>query len=170
MSFVVLTPEQAAAQLYVSTAEAIAMCKAGEIPFARKVGRAWRVLGSPQLDAMVRGRRNVRDCERGSNRWAASRGLREPLFADVPLCGGVYFLRAEVVGLVKIGTAVCLRKRVQAIHSASPVKLSYLGHVEGGRLREVELHAKFDEHRVRGEWFSPADELLEFIRTEATRP
>lgn len=57
-------------------------------------------------------------------------------------------------------------------HTIHPVKLEHVGLQADvllhdfkwtGMYREEDLHRRFAEHRIRGEWFHPADEILAFI-------
>lgn len=98
------------------------------------------------------------------------RALRDASTRSLPTCAGVYFVQAAVVNLIKIGMATNIRSRVRSIAGDSPVKLALLGYVDGARDREAELHVRFQAHRHHGEWFRPADELLDFIVKEATFP
>lgn len=77
----------------------------------------------------------------------------------------VYFLQAEGSGLVKIGTAGNATARVQAIQSMCSEPLHLLAvHEESGLREERELHRKLEKHRSHGEWFSPAEAVLEAAR------
>ena len=47
-------------------------------------------------------------------------------------------------------------------------KLSLLGIIEGGRSLEKDLHKRFSDQRVKGEWFKPSPDLLMFIESVST--
>ncbi len=49
----------------------------------------------------------------------------------------------------------------------SPVPLSILGVVPGSLREERELHDRFSEHRLHGEWFEPSEALLSHIAANA---
>jgi hypothetical protein len=75
----------------------------------------------------------------------------------------VYFIQGEGGGPIKIGKAARIDRRIAGLHTVSPVKLVLLGHIPGGYPVEGKMHKRFAEHRLHGEWFHPAPELLEFI-------
>lgn len=159
----VLTPEEAAEILKVSPKTVVQLCREGRIPGAKKIGRRWRMLST--YVAQVKAEEDIEQ-----NRALASataRGLRCNR-KGLPLCSGVYFVQALDVGLIKIGLAKNIRKRLSGLDSQSAVALTFLGYVPGGRAVELELHARFGSHRVRGEWFHPVEELLALI-AEASR-
>lgn len=65
---------------------------------------------------------------------------------------------------VKIGMSNNVKGRLDNLQSANPHKLSIALVVPyGGRELELELHAKFAEHRVRGEWFKIAPPITKYI-------
>jgi excisionase family DNA binding protein len=67
----------------------------------------------------------------------------------------VYF--AERDGLIKIGTTIALRSRLNAL-GARP-----LAAVEGSYAEERKLHQRFASDRIAGEWFHPSAALMGFI-------
>lgn len=92
---------------------------------------------------------------------AASQHIQEEFetLAGKVMRRSLYFVQAET-GQIKIGIATNLRKRMSGLQGASPVKLTLLLAVHGGRTAEATLHQKFDAHRLHGEWFGPAPEIL----------
>lgn len=68
----------------------------------------------------------------------------------------VYFMRHDQI--IKIGYSKNPRKRAAALASAE-----ILATEPGGVERESELHSRFRAHRLHGEWFTPAPELLDYI-------
>jgi hypothetical protein len=78
----------------------------------------------------------------------------------------VYFVRAETLGLVKIGRATDIRKRLRSLQSGSPDKLSLVGvwPTSNPAHFEAVLHSMFAARRVRGEWFWPDDDMRRFMR------
>ena len=93
---------------------------------------------------------------------------REP--APVPAVKEwVYFIRAGTSGPIKIGKAQNVRVRLSTLQTSTAVPLHVLGIVAGGRDRERELHEQFAHLRLRGEWFVPEPELLQFITQEASQ-
>ena len=78
----------------------------------------------------------------------------------------VYFARESLQGLVKIGMAEKLRDRFTRLKGQIPyhVDLDLLLIMYGGRSLEKDLHEKFKDHRVKGEWFKPHEDILSFIK------
>lgn len=81
-----------------------------------------------------------------------------------PATVAVYLLQQGDAGPVKIGSTASLRQRLSALQTASPVPLRVLALLPGGQDEERALHARFTEHRLRGEWYEPAAEILDFAR------
>lgn len=77
----------------------------------------------------------------------------------------VYFIEAVGVGLIKIGLANCVRKRLASLTPASPVPLRLMCKTPTDRVGtlEKELHVRFAEHRAHGEWFRVAPDLTAYI-------
>jgi hypothetical protein len=98
---------------------------------------------------------------------AAGVRLTKPIEPPPTATAGVYFIQQQDKGPIKIGMAKSIRARIDGLQTASPVPLRFLGYVDGGRQKEVELHQRFAVHRKSGEWFEPAAELLDFIEREA---
>lgn len=77
---------------------------------------------------------------------------------------GVYFLQGEVTRRIKIGFSTDLDSRVKQLYMVCSEHLELLHFIEGGTLdEEKHLHNKFSEFNVKGEWFEPSDELLNYI-------
>ena len=75
--------------------------------------------------------------------------------------GMIYFIQSTGDGLVKIGMTRDLAGRLRTLQTGHPHHLQIIGFMPGGRLEERHLHELLAEHRVRGEWFRPAREVLE---------
>ncbi|WP_367139564.1 GIY-YIG nuclease family protein [Saccharothrix sp. HUAS TT1] len=71
---------------------------------------------------------------------------------------------AESSGTVKIGVSADPTRRLAALRGASTADLALLWHTEDGRDLERDLHERFADRRVRGEWFDFAgrDAVAEF--------
>lgn len=74
----------------------------------------------------------------------------------------VYFIKSGEY--IKIGVTTALKKRVEVLQTANPEKLEVLATVEGGERDEKFVHSIFKNHHVRGEWFSPHDEIYNYIK------
>ncbi len=80
----------------------------------------------------------------------------------------VYFIRAGNEGAIKIGRATDPRKRLAALQTASPAPLLLLAVIENGDERA--FHTQFAAHRLNGEWFHPAPELLALAAEHVALP
>jgi hypothetical protein len=88
-----------------------------------------------------------------------------------PLTGVVYFLQAEPGDPVKIGYAkdrAGVERRLRAAQLGHPAALRVLAIMDGGRVLEAELHRRFANDRIYGEWFRPSPGLLGLIRASQT--
>lgn len=74
----------------------------------------------------------------------------------------VYFFITES-GLVKIGRARNIWKRLAQLQIGNHETLSMIGSLAGGRGLELEIHELLADTRVRGEWFRGSDTLRALI-------
>lgn len=74
----------------------------------------------------------------------------------------VYFLYAQTVNLMKIGTSRDPEKRILSVRLISPVPVEVFAIMEGGRDLESQLHDKFHHLHSHGEWFHATQELRNF--------
>lgn len=81
----------------------------------------------------------------------------------------IYFAQAVSGGDIKIGTTDRWSQRRPNLEGELGFKLVALGIMDGAEPVEKSLHRQFSHLRVRGEWFRPDPELLDFISKE-TRP
>ena len=68
----------------------------------------------------------------------------------------VYFIQPIGGGPIKIGCAANVERRLAHLQAFSPAPLRILGSLPGGVALERELHVRFSEHRLHGEWFTSA--------------
>jgi hypothetical protein len=75
----------------------------------------------------------------------------------------VYFIQNESNQEIKIGVTSNIEKRMNDISRVikAPVKLLKL--IKGNEVTEKELHNKFSQYRIHGEWFAPSKELIKYI-------
>lgn len=78
----------------------------------------------------------------------------------------IYFIRGKEGGPVKIGVANDPKKRLADLQRTCPVELEIIGSRPGDTFAERELHDRFADFRVHGEWFEPSPVIL----AEAERP
>ena len=83
----------------------------------------------------------------------------------------VYFIRDEF-GLVKIGHTRDPWRRLQALQTASGMRLAVVRVVDGGQKVEHWLHKRFADDRVRarGEWFYFREDMLTVIPPDEIPP
>ena len=79
----------------------------------------------------------------------------------------VYFVQSGSIGPIKIGYSEDPPRRLSGLVTMSPERLHLLGTIPANEGTEGRLHKRFAGFRLHGEWFRPADELLEFIRRRA---
>lgn len=76
----------------------------------------------------------------------------------------VYFLQAEDGGPIKIGYSRDVGKRVRTLQAGSSRRLRVLAMLPGGADTEARLHERYASLRCHGEWFVPAEPLLDHVR------
>lgn len=68
-------------------------------------------------------------------------------------------------GLVKIGMAIDVKKRLSHLQIGSPVPIELLGHAPGAEpALEKVIHDFLVAHRAHGEWFRQAPEVMEIVK------
>lgn len=77
--------------------------------------------------------------------------------------GFLYFVQQGLRGPIKIGWTCDLEKRVATLQTGNPEPLYVLVAVPCWPDLEGVAHRVFAPYRLRGEWFSPAPQLLEYI-------
>lgn len=85
--------------------------------------------------------------------------------AESDVVGGkhIYFIRAEQVGMVKIGCSTMPEQRLISLHLVSPVPLSLILRFPGTHDDEWHIHQTFRECRMHCEWFKETGRLREII-------
>jgi hypothetical protein len=76
----------------------------------------------------------------------------------------VYFIQEGNGGPIKIGWAARVDRRLSQLQPGNPRPLRIAGTMPGGVKEERELHRKFKDTRLYGEWFAPSAELLIYIQ------
>ena len=75
----------------------------------------------------------------------------------------VYFIQAGDAGAIKIGISRDVERRRGELQRMEREPLHVRATIEGTVRDERDLHARFAAHRIHGEWFTPAPELLSHI-------
>lgn len=91
-----------------------------------------------------------------------SSNLRARSRPDLPDTSGktvVYFVGAED-GPIKIGFSSNLPNRITEIQCGNPAPVRLLAFARGGQKTEARYHRRFFRHRLHGEWFSRAPEIV----------
>lgn len=118
-------------------------------------------------------------------RWAADDGLPCVLVGNVPRVhveaadawvvahhpnsvsfsrqSSIYFAQRDRDGAIKIGWSSDVIRRMHEAKRDEKCAIVLLAVVPGDKPVEIELHARFAAHRLDGEWFTPAAEILAFI-------
>lgn len=71
----------------------------------------------------------------------------------------IYFVRAVTGGPIKVGYTNNITMRLMNMQQGNPAKLTCLRLIAGDHSLEREIHARFDKHRLLGEWFAATPEL-----------
>ncbi len=80
----------------------------------------------------------------------------------------IYFAQDEN-GFIKIGTAGSVKERLHNLKYERKSTIILLGILPGHFEKEKELHMLFEKHHVEGEWFTPAQEILDFIQSNTEK-
>lgn len=81
----------------------------------------------------------------------------------------IYFIQEDRDGPIKIGVASNVKRRLQGLQVSSAHELHLRATMNGNALVEKELHERFAEWRIRGEWFKPAPPVLALIEQHAQK-
>lgn len=79
----------------------------------------------------------------------------------------IYYARDVDEGSIKIGSSKDPEKRVRELAYVMRRRLKIMGVHDGGLKEEKRLHRRFAGHRIVGEWFTPAADLLAHIEAGA---
>lgn len=78
----------------------------------------------------------------------------------------VYFIRSEDGGPVKIGSSTDVHRRMRSIQTSCPHRLKVIAIIPNcGRRKERELHRKFSEDRMSGEWFEWSSDIEAYVNS-----
>lgn len=74
----------------------------------------------------------------------------------------VYFIQAGEGGPVKIGFTDHIGRRISKMQSDNHERLRVIALYEGDQGAEVRIHEQLAAFRLRGEWFSPVENVLSY--------
>lgn len=77
----------------------------------------------------------------------------------------IYFIQSGKDGPIKIGTTNNVESRLGDIRVLNPQKIKLLKSIKGTQKYEKEIHRKFKNDRIKGEWFRLSSDLIEFINS-----
>ena len=78
--------------------------------------------------------------------------------------GIIYFVECGANGPIKIGfTARNVQSRLYMFNSASPYDVRLLGVHDGICADETALHKRFEQYRIKSEWYIRNNEILKYI-------
>lgn len=83
------------------------------------------------------------------------------VIADIDKHGFIYIVGYSE--FLKIGFTTNVRKRLSAIQSSLPIVLTTYCIFAGSLEQEQNLHIKFAEFKLRGEWFRQSPDLMTYI-------
>jgi len=81
----------------------------------------------------------------------------------IPNVPYIYFMEAPDIQRIKIGTNHHIKRRIISIKASSPVPVTLIKAIEGGRTKEKDIHQRFKHLRQHGEWFIRTPELMQAI-------
>lgn len=74
----------------------------------------------------------------------------------------IYFIRAVKSGNIKIGYSKNPEKRKANLQTAHYEELEFIGIINGTLYDEAMIKAMFSKFNIRGEWYYPAKEILDY--------
>ena len=72
-------------------------------------------------------------------------------------------MQAGINGKIKVGFSVSPQARLRGLQTGNHEPLTIIKAVPGDRKREQEVKNHLSQHKLRGEWYEPAPEVLQFI-------
>ena len=75
----------------------------------------------------------------------------------------IYFIQSES-GPIKIGYSRSATQKLANLQICNLERLTLLGTVSGGRDKEADLHERFADLALGGEWFKANKDLLDYIK------
>jgi hypothetical protein len=137
----------------------------------RKAGRALK-RAKQELEAFGKAQttKYLEECESLAREKDARMLVEKEIVRIEESATWVYFIQDVQADAIKIGFSKNVSNRVAALQTSTTSPLKLLVCVPGGRKTEKELHEKFVQFHIRGEWFRSAPELLQYVETLRTLP
>lgn len=76
----------------------------------------------------------------------------------------IYFIQQGLSGPIKIGVSANPSRRLVNLQVANPFPLKIIGMIPGTVVEEEKIQKLFEKFRIQGEWFSPDEEIINFIK------
>ncbi len=80
----------------------------------------------------------------------------------------IYFIQAGDDGPIKIGQSDNPEERMAQLQTANASELKLLWVYSGDDWSESDIHNQLTDHLIRGEWFSPDEDIFDLIKNGAT--
>lgn len=84
--------------------------------------------------------------------------------------GFVYFIQGESGGPIKIGFTEDINSRLRTLQTGHFDTLIVLCTYPGKMQQERDYHKQFDQHRLKGEWFKPVQDVLNEVELIKLKP
>ena len=75
----------------------------------------------------------------------------------------IYFIQCTVTGYVKVGHSYDPMYRAKTLQVGNPFKLELVATIMGNQTYEAQIHKRLEPYHIRGEWFNPCEEMVEYI-------
>jgi len=75
----------------------------------------------------------------------------------------IYFIRGKESGNIKIGFSMNPDKRKAHLQTAHYEELEFIGIMDGTLDDEAKIKERFLKFNIRGEWYSPVSDILNFV-------
>ncbi|MBE0681707.1 MAG: GIY-YIG nuclease family protein [Anaerolineales bacterium] len=82
----------------------------------------------------------------------------------------IYFIRGKESGNIKIGFSINPDKRKSNLQTAHYEELEFIGIMNGSLDDEARIKKMFSEFNIRGEWYRPVREVMDYVKKNANKP
>ncbi len=82
----------------------------------------------------------------------------------------IYFIRGKESGNIKIGFSTSPDKRKSNLQTAHYEELEFIGIMNGTLDDEAKIKVMFLEFNIRGEWYRPVQEVMDYVKKNANKP